>query len=135
MKILIVCSGNNPYGVSPFIKEQAKSLNRHGIDIDYFLIKGRGFLGYLRNFPKLRKKLKSEKFDLVHAHFGLSGMMATLQSIRPVIITFHGSDINIKKNKIISKIAMKLAAYSIFNEKSLIKKTRAKKNIRSFLAG
>jgi len=127
MKILIACSGNNPYGISPFIKEQTKSLKNHGINIDYFLIKGKGFLGYLRNLPKLRKKIKSEKVDLIHAHYGLSGMLAVLQRIRPVIITFHGSDINIKKNKIIAKIAMKFAAHNIFVEKSLIKKTKAKK--------
>jgi len=128
MKILIVCSGNNPYRINPFIKEQAESLNNHGIDIDYFLIKGKGFLGYLSNLPKLRKTIKSKKIDLVHAHYGLSGMLAILQRIRPVTITFHGSDINIRKNKIISKIAMKFSTHNIFVEKSLIKKIRAKKN-------
>lgn len=55
-------------------------------------------------------KKKEFQQDIVHAHFGLSGLFATLQRRIPTIITFHGSDINVKRNLIFSFIASKLQA-------------------------
>ena len=40
MKVLIVASGNS-VAISPFVKEQGDSLKEIGLDIDYFLIKGK----------------------------------------------------------------------------------------------
>ena len=97
MKVLIVASGNYSEA-SPFIIDQVNSLRKLGVKIEYFLIKGKGWSGYLKNLLILNKKIKNNHFDLIHAHYGLSGLLATLQRKVPVIITFHGSDINIKKN-------------------------------------
>ena len=46
MKVLIVASGNSAI-ISPFVKAQWDSLEEIGLDIDYFLIKGKGITGYL----------------------------------------------------------------------------------------
>ena len=81
MKILIVCSGNHPTGINPFIREQTDSLKRIGVDPELFLIKGKAALGYLKNLAKLRKIVKSGHYDLVHAHYGLSGMLAACQTV------------------------------------------------------
>ncbi len=113
MKILIVCSGNSSR-ISPFVKDQADAIALKGINISFFPIIGTGILGYLQNLFKLRKKIKVEKPDIIHAHFGLSGLLATLQRLVPVIITFHGTDISNKKNRKYSIFADKLARYSIF---------------------
>lgn len=113
MHILFVCSYNNN-SISPFIKEQADSLLKLGCTIDYFLIKGKGLPGYCKNIFRLREKIKSCKPDIVHAHYGLSGLLAVIQSFRPVIVTFHGSDINDPKLRFLSKIAHRLSTESIF---------------------
>ena len=123
MKILIVCSGNNNR-ISPFVAEQVTSLQKKGLYLDYYLIKGKGVLGYLKNLPKLKKQLKNTKYDLIHAMFGLSGMLAVLQRTCPVVITFQGCDINRRDLRIISKLAMKLARYSIFVDDKLAKKAK-----------
>jgi len=126
MKVLIVGSGNSIYGISPFIKEQGDSLKVMGIEINYFLIEGRGIFGYLRNLPRLIKKIKRERYNLIHAHYGLSGLLCVLQRKVPVIITFHGSDINSSHHKYFSKIAMYMSAYSIFVHESIKDKIKAK---------
>lgn len=113
MKVLIVCSGNSGY-ISPFILDQAKSLKNAGVSIDYFTIKGKGLIGYIKNLFPLIKKIKSFNPNLIHAHYGLSGLLASLQRIVPVITTFHGSDINIKKNLLFSYLASKMSRISIF---------------------
>lgn len=114
MKVLIVASYNlNRF--SPFVLEQAATLTEEGVDIQFFGIKGRGINGYLLCREFLLKKIKEYEPDIIHAHYGLSGLLANLQRKIPVITTFHGSDIH--SNRIIlflSKIAMKLSAYNIF---------------------
>jgi teichuronic acid biosynthesis glycosyltransferase TuaC len=89
MKVLIVASYN--YGkYSPFVSEQA-GLN---IQIDYFPVKGKGVFGYLKNRKGLLFKIEEYHPDIIHAHYGLSGLLANLQREVPVVTTFHGSDIH-----------------------------------------
>lgn len=132
MKVLIICSGNSeeiPYSFEnhhPFIYEQRESLIKKGIEVDVFLIKGHGLIGYLKNLFLLRKKINRNRYDLIHAHFGLSGMLAVMQRICPVVVTFQGCDINRKDLRIISQIAMKRAKHNIFVSSILADKAKVK---------
>ncbi len=113
MKILIVASYNKGY-FAPFILEQADALRQIGCEVDYFGVVGKGIKGYLSAFSALSKKIKSFKPDVIHAHYGLSGLLANLQRKLPVVTTYHGSDINLPNVLRFSKIAMKLSAWNIF---------------------
>ena len=117
MKILLVCSGNE--GTSTIIKEFASSIIRKGIEVDYFYVKGRGFYGYLNNLSSLKKKIRQENYDIVHAMFGLCGMLSVLQRVCPVIITFMGCDVNRNDLRVISRLAMKFSSYNIFVDQRL----------------
>ena len=123
MRILIIASGNS-YQISPFVREQAESLVKQGLSVDFFLIKGKGLFGYLKNYFLLLKKIRYEEYDLLHAHYGLSGLLATIQLSVPVVITFHGSDVNIKKNYLFSRIASRLSATNIFAHQKLPEKLK-----------
>ncbi len=115
MKILIVGSLNSHAGkFAPFIVEQADALRAAGCEIEYYGVTRKGIRGYLQSVPELRKVIREKHIDIVHAHFGLSGLMCCLQRLVPVVITYHGSDINLPKNLRLSKIAMRLAAWNIF---------------------
>lgn len=94
MKVLFVCSGNvKGFDVVPFIKEQGDSLERLGVKVHYFPVKGKGPGGYLKASLKLRSYLKENHFDLIHAHFILSGCTAVLAAGRtPVVLSLMGSD-------------------------------------------
>ena len=122
MKVLIVASGNSAL-ISPFVKEQGDSLKEIGLDIDYFLIKGKGMTGYLKNYFNFIKIVKNNTYDIIHAHYGLSGLLATFQSHVPVVITFHGSDVNLNRtNFYLSFLASRLSNANIFVHESLSKK-------------
>ena len=122
MKVLIVASGNSA-AISPFVKEQGESLKEIGLDIDYFLIKGKGITGYLKNYFNLNRLIKTNTYDIIHAHYGLSGLLATFQSHVPVVITFHGSDVNLNRtNFYLSFLASRLSDANIFVHESLSKK-------------
>lgn len=120
MRVLIVASGNSS-NISPFVKEQADSLRNLGCHIDYFLIKGKGIWGYLKNYFLFIRTLKNNRqYDIIHAHYGLSGLLATLQPFLPVVITFHGSDVNLSKsNYLLSRLASRLSTTNIFVHENL----------------
>lgn len=94
MRVLFVCSGNNKnFEIVPFIKEQGDSLRKLGIDIDYFPVKGKGLLGYYQTGLALRKYLREQQFDIIHAHFTLSGWSAIIGSGKtPVVLSLMGRD-------------------------------------------
>lgn len=100
MKVLFVASGNAKKGLSPIVKAQAKSLIDLGIEIDYFLIDKKGFWGYLSRIKVLRDHLKNKDFDIIHAHYGLCGIIAYLsKTTEKLVVSFMGSDILGSVNK------------------------------------
>ena len=116
MKILIVANNKIEEGRFPhFVNEQVKSLQNEGIIIDSYGVSGKGIFGYLKSAIGIIKKARESKPDLIHAHYGLSGLCANFQRTFPVITTYHGSDIHsggwILK---LSQLAMHLSAYNIF---------------------
>ena len=77
---------------APFIKQQVEKLNESGISTHIFKLKAGGKLvNYLTDRIRLRKKIKEEKFNIVHAHYGQSGFISKFKNI-PLVTTFHGSD-------------------------------------------
>lgn len=115
MKVLVVGSLNSHQGkFAPFIIEQANALCEAGCSIEYYGIRGRGVIGYLHELPSIKRFIRENRIDVVHAHFGLSGLLCCLQRLVPVVVTYHGSDINLKKNIIFSKCAMLLSSWNIF---------------------
>lgn len=113
MKILIVASLNKGF-YAPFIVEQAQALENSGHNILFFGIEGQGVFGYLKNRSRLIRVIQQFDPQIVHAHYGLSGLLANMQRKVPVVTTFHGSDINNKSVLRFSKLAMFFSAYTIF---------------------
>ncbi|MCH4821978.1 glycosyltransferase [Gramella lutea] len=98
MNILFVSSGNSSNGISPITFNQGVSLKKEGSIVEYFLIKGKGVSGYIASIRKLRKHLKNNNYDIVHAHYSLSGMVAALAGAKPLIVSLMGSDVKTKGN-------------------------------------
>ena len=135
MKILIVANSKIGEGrFTPFVIEQIKALQSEGIEIETFGITGKGMLGYLTCAHSLRKKIKETKPDLIHAHYGLSGLSANLQRIVPVITTYHGSDIHSMGRVLaFSRLAMRLSVHNIFVSQKLFEISGARSNKSSIV--
>jgi teichuronic acid biosynthesis glycosyltransferase TuaC len=104
LKVLFVCSGNTAFGISPITREQGNSLAKCGINISYFALNGKGMMNYLKNAIALKKHLKVNKYDIIHAHYSLTAFVASISGARPMIVSLMGSDS--KTSKII-KFAIK----------------------------
>lgn len=126
MRILFVASYNKGR-FAPFIVEQAEALRRAGCDLEFFGVQGKGVKGYLKALPLLKLKIKTYHPDVIHAHYGLCGLLAGLQRRVPVVTTYHGSDINLKKVRPFSQLAMALSRYNIFVSKKTMKIASLKK--------
>jgi teichuronic acid biosynthesis glycosyltransferase TuaC len=126
MKVLMVSRAINlfKYKVATFVYNQGVSLEKTGVDIDYFRIEGGSLKAYLKSIILLNKKLKRNKYDIVHSHYGFSCVIAVLQNKVPVVASFIGSDINNKLERLIAKlIIFRRSKYVIFVSKALQNKS------------
>jgi glycosyltransferase involved in cell wall biosynthesis len=133
LKILVV-AGNYPDGtdvVNIFIKEQVEALksNYPQLQVDIFNISSsRSKKFYISRRKEFREHILTNKYDIIHYHYGLSAVIGLFQKLTgKQIITFHGSDINdIKLHKLISRIAAKKFDYSIFVNEEMAKKIKSR---------
>lgn len=90
MKILFISSGKSGK-VGEVVKNQGESLEATGVQIDYFLINP-GLKGYISSILKLRSVFRKGEYDIAHAHYNLSGFVATLAGCKPLVVSLMGSD-------------------------------------------
>lgn len=75
-----------------WVRDQVAALGRLGVEATTFEFPP-GSREYVPATRRLRRLLRRERFDLVHAHYGLAGWCARLAGARPLLVTFHGTDV------------------------------------------
>ncbi len=88
-----------------WVCDQVDEVRKRGIEVDVFAFP-RGRNEYVPATRRLRALLKRERFDLVHAHYGLAGWVAKLAGAKPLIVTFHGTDV---RHEIVGPMSRRLA--------------------------
>lgn len=108
MRVLVVTNFEPDEGAPQrgrWVRDQIDEVRRRGIEVDVFSFPpGRG--EYLPATRRLRALLKRERFDLVHAHYGLPGWVAKLAGAAPLIVTFHGTDV---RHGVVGPLSRRLA--------------------------
>jgi teichuronic acid biosynthesis glycosyltransferase TuaC len=106
---VLVVTNISPDRASPsrgvFVRDQVAALRRAGVEVELFSFP-RGRWNYHRAVPRIRRLLGRERFDLVHAHYGLAGWCAKLAGARPLIVTFHGTDV---RHPTVGRLSRRLA--------------------------
>jgi glycosyltransferase involved in cell wall biosynthesis len=97
MKVLIV-TNMYPTPQKPasgtFVKEQVESLKKEGVDIDVFYFDGsKHKSAYIWALFSFWGKILRNHYDLIHAHYVFSGIIARAQLLYPVILTHHGLEV------------------------------------------
>jgi glycosyltransferase involved in cell wall biosynthesis len=75
-----------------WVRDQIAATRQLGLEVEVFSFPP-GSRQYIPATRRLRKLLRQERFDLVHAHYGLPGWCARLAGARPLVVTFHGTDV------------------------------------------
>ncbi len=88
-----------------WVTDQVEEVRRRGIDVEVFSFP-MGRREYLPATRRLRGLLRQGRFDLVHAHYGLAGWCAKLAGARPLLVTFHGTDV---RHPVVGAMSRRLA--------------------------
>jgi teichuronic acid biosynthesis glycosyltransferase TuaC len=88
-----------------WVRDQVDEVRKRGIEVDLFEFP-RGRDEYLPATRRLRALLRRERFDLVHAHYGLAGWVAKLAGAKPLLVTFHGTDV---RHHLVGHLSRRLA--------------------------
>ena len=92
--VLFVSSGTKHGSPSPIVKCQGESLKNAGISISYFTINRKGIIGYLRESFNLRRYIRNNKIRIIHAHYGLSAIVALFaKKGNVIVVSFMGTDL------------------------------------------
>ncbi len=97
LRVLMITSdwpdAPGPPRTTQFIKRQAEYLKAAGVQVDVFPFRGdQKLLNYVRAWFQARARFRSTRYDVVHAQFGQSGLLA-LPKRYPLVVTFRGSDL------------------------------------------
>jgi glycosyltransferase involved in cell wall biosynthesis len=77
-----------------FVAVQVDALQQAGIACDVLVAQGpRSVFAYAQIAHAVRRALRMQHYDLIHAHYGLTAVTASLQRSCPLVVTFHGSDV------------------------------------------
>jgi glycosyltransferase involved in cell wall biosynthesis len=88
-----------------WVRDQIDEVRKRGIEVDVFSFPP-GRNEYIPATRRLRALLRRERFDLVHAHYGLPGWCAKLAGAEPLIVTFHGTDV---RHGVVGPLSRRLA--------------------------
>jgi len=106
MKVLFIASGNSSQGISPIVRNQAESLQKAGVEVNLFPVTGKGFFGYLRNIFALKTHLSVNNYDIIHAHYGFSAIVALFaRKGEKLVVSFMGDDL-IGSNRMNGKVRL-----------------------------
>jgi len=76
-----------------FVRDLVDDVRALGTEVEVLAFDGRKRKrAYAEAGLDLRQALRGGPFDLIHAHYGLTGIVAVGQRSVPVVVTFHGSD-------------------------------------------
>jgi len=88
-----------------WVRDQVDEVRKRGIEVDVFSFPP-GRNEYLPATRRLRGLLRRERYDVVHAHYGLPGWVAKLAGAAPLLVTFHGTDV---RHRVVGPLSRRLA--------------------------
>jgi teichuronic acid biosynthesis glycosyltransferase TuaC len=90
-----------------FVQDQVEALRRiDEVEVELFAFPP-GMRSYPRAARELRRRYRGERFDVVHAHFGLTAWPALALRGAPHVVTFHGTDLTHPRSGLLSRAAMR----------------------------
>lgn len=132
MRILLVARYKQGFHdhIMPFVSEQGDAIRALGHEVGVFLVEGKGLSSYFMSRKQLLDKIKAFNPDVIHAHYGLSGITAVLQNKVPVVTTFHNGETLGFWQNFLSSIFSLRASYMIYVAQHIYEKVyfKRKKN-------
>ena len=85
--------GNSFRGV--FVREQVDMLRQLGVHVDVEVVaQARGRKDYLLAAPRIRRRIRQGRYDLVHIHHGMVALSCRFVGDVPRVLGLYGHDVN-----------------------------------------
>lgn len=92
-----------------FVRDQVAALRRiPGVELELFAFAPGSTAAYGRAARELRRRHGRQRFDVVHAHFGLTAWPAFAAPGRRHAVTLHGTDLAHPRSRVITLAALPL---------------------------
>jgi len=108
MRVLVV-TNFVPDAAAPqrgrWVRDQVEEIRRLGPEVEVFSFPP-GSRNYIPATLRLRRLLHRQRFDLVHVHYGLTAWCGLLAGARPLVVTFHGTDV---RHPLVGRLSRRLA--------------------------
>ena len=102
-------------------------MRKEGVEIDVLFIDGsKRKLNYLWGIFRLWGRLLSHRYDLIHAHYVFSGMVARFQFLYPVVLTHHGLEVFMTWQRFPSRLIIPLVNRVILVSQQQMEKLRCR---------
>jgi glycosyltransferase involved in cell wall biosynthesis len=96
--------------LGPFVRDQVEAFRRRDdLEVELFAF-GPGPRALVRAAASLRSRYRGQRFDIVHAHFGLTAWPALLARLGPVVVTLHGNDLLVRRSYFATRAALPFTA-------------------------
>ncbi len=119
---MLVVSNMEPDADAPqrgsFVRDQVDALRGLGVDVETFDWRP-GSRNYIPATRRLRAHLAERSYDVVHAHFGLAGVCAALAGAKPLVVTYHGTDVRHPLSGALSRRLTRRAAVTAVASRAL----------------
>lgn len=88
-----------------FVRDQVEALRAY-VQVDVLFIDGRkSRWNYLWGLLRFWCRLIANRYDVIHAHYVFSGIIARLQPFVPVVVTYHGSELGVSPTHWLSRLS------------------------------
>jgi glycosyltransferase involved in cell wall biosynthesis len=112
-----------------FIASQVDSLRAAGVVTDVDFIDGRrSRWAYLSAAPRLRRRVLSGAYDLVHAHYSYSGVYPLIFHRLPLVVSFLGDDVIVGHERL-GGLKRRVRDYVARRADAIIVKSREMKDV------
>jgi glycosyltransferase involved in cell wall biosynthesis len=86
-----------------FVRDQVRALERlPDVELELFTFEPGSAAAYARAGRELRGRTRGTRFDVVHAHFGLTAWPALVAHAKARVITLHGTDLHHPRSRAIT---------------------------------
>jgi glycosyltransferase involved in cell wall biosynthesis len=90
-----------------FVRDQVEALRAlPGLDVELMAFAPGGARAYVDAARDVRRRYRGQRFDVVHAHFGLTAWPALLAPARFRAVTLHGTDLAHPRSRAITGAAL-----------------------------
>ncbi len=104
-----------------FVKEQVEALRRLGVHVDVEVVaQNRGKADYFLAALRVRRRVERGRYDLIHAHYGMTAFATRFAPGIPKVLSLYGSDINVGWQRSFTRAGAKGIGARIYVSQNLV---------------